>query len=84
MLGTVSVIPFAIIAIILITAVLAALLILISPIASILLAILLPIIITSALGLPLSNAIVLFIYEIIVIGALYYLRKRKSNEISNW
>lgn len=84
MLGGVSLIPFAIISVILIAAVLGAVLILISPIVSILLAILLPLIVTYGFGLPLSNALILFGYEIVVIGVLYYLRRRKSNEISKW
>ena len=84
MLGNVSVVPFLIISVILITAVLGAVLTLISPVASILLAILLPLIITYGLELPLSSALILFGYEIVVIGVLYYLRRRKSNEISKW
>lgn len=35
-------------------------------------------------GAPLKNAVVLYVFEIIVFGALYALKKRKSKEISKW
>ena len=84
MLASVSIIPFAIILVILFAAVLSALFVLFSPVASIALAIFLPLIVVYAFGLPFSNALILFAYELVVIGVLYLLRKRKSDEISKW
>lgn len=84
MLAPVSIIPFAIILVILIAAVLSAVFVLFSPVASIALTIFFPLIVVYALGFPFSNALILFAYELVVIGVLYILRRRKSGEISKW
>ena len=80
----VSLIPMIIIGMLLIVALLGGLFVLLSPILSIAVAVLLPIILTLVLQLPISSALILFAYEALVILVLYLLKKRKTNEISKW
>jgi|TARA_B110000259_G_C13721679_1_gene284681 hypothetical protein len=84
MLANVSIVPVIILAAIVLAAVLSAVLILISPIVSIALAILFPLIVAYVFGIPVSSVLILFVYEIAIIGILYFLTRRKFSEISEW
>ncbi len=58
--------------------------ILLPPVFAIVFAIGAPFLPALLIGAPLSSALPLLIYEAVILGVLYALKKRKSNEISKW
>lgn len=75
-----GVLPFLVV----IGAVLYALFIFLAPLAAIVAAVLLPLFPIILFGAPLKSAIPYVIYEAVIIGVLYLLKKKKEVEISKW
>lgn len=80
-----GVVPFfGIFALFLIVALLYALFVFLAPVAAIVAAIFLPFLPHLIFGAPLKSAIPFLIYDAVIIGVLYLLKKKKEVEISKW
>jgi uncharacterized membrane protein len=79
-----GILPFLIISFVVIGAVLYALFIFLAPLAAIVAAVLLPLFPILLFGAPLKSAIPFVIYDAVIIGVLYLLKKKKEVEISKW
>lgn len=83
-MGVIGALPLFLIAFIIVGAVIFALYVLLAPMAAIVFALVVPFLPTLFFGAPLSSAWPLVLYEAIIIGLLFALKKRKSVEISKW
>lgn len=79
-----GVLPFLVISFVVIGALLYALFIFLAPFAAIVAAVLLPLFPIFLFGAPLKSAIPFMIYDAVIIGVLYLLKKKKEVEISKW